>query len=674
MHWIHPQVLWALLALVIPILIHLFYFRRYRTQYFSNTAWLQEIKNVQKNNARLKHLMVLLMRLLAFAFLVFAFAKPFLDLDAKGQKTADAICIYIDNSFSMQRKGQELTVQEEAVQLALQIVQAQNPNLKFQITDNDFKPDDQAWLSQDQAINRIQSMQASAASRNMSEVIQRQDQLLFRSTNEHAKRMLITDGQKHFFETMPQVDSTMDMELYLLPGVIQENISIDSSWIAQPILLPGNTAKFYVRIMNHSKVDVQNLGLSSLTGSTKRSVGSYDIPAGQSIETEVKLPVPQKKSLDVAFVIDDSYITFDDSLWVSHAIQNRISVMYIGSNLHLPYFRAAYQAQGHTDFDAVNPQKIVYSNFERQQLIILDDLVQISSGLSDALVNYINQGGQVFFIPNQDGDLTSYNDFFSRLRVPNFEQLRKEPQTVLEINDRSQVFADVFLKKGDLTQTPSVQSYYTFKRGSGVQAEEILGLRNGRPFLQQFDLAAGQLYVLSTSVDPKYSDLMQEGSFFVPMLHNMSLAGGQRKKLYQTIGKSNRLQLSTSLRAKDPVFELQGTAEAIIPYASKQKNGAYSIFEDGQLSHAGMYKLNYGDTSLMHIAYNYNRAESDMDVYKSESEISDLPNGIRIQEVTNLKRAMAAAEQANQAQPLWFWCVIMALLFLLIEALILRYF
>ena len=44
MQFVNPQILWALLALALPIIIHLFSIRRFKKVYFTNVKFLKEIK------------------------------------------------------------------------------------------------------------------------------------------------------------------------------------------------------------------------------------------------------------------------------------------------------------------------------------------------------------------------------------------------------------------------------------------------------------------------------------------------------------------------------------------------------------------------------------------------------------------------------------------------------
>ncbi|MBL4710371.1 MAG: BatA domain-containing protein, partial [Flavobacteriales bacterium] len=107
MKFIAPEFLYALGFLAIPILIHLFNFRRYKTVKFSQVRFLKSVKKQTQSTSKLKHIIVLLCRCFALAALVLAFAQPILEKDnqpiAVGKK---GVVIYLDNSFSMQANAE----------------------------------------------------------------------------------------------------------------------------------------------------------------------------------------------------------------------------------------------------------------------------------------------------------------------------------------------------------------------------------------------------------------------------------------------------------------------------------------------------------------------------------------------------------------------------------------
>src|SRR5690349_16450291 len=103
MTFVSPVFLWALAAVAVPIIIHLFNFRRYKKVYFTNVKFLKELQQESKSKSRLKEILILIARCLAITCLVLAFCQPVIPDKNNTQKTsgATAISLYIDNSFSM---------------------------------------------------------------------------------------------------------------------------------------------------------------------------------------------------------------------------------------------------------------------------------------------------------------------------------------------------------------------------------------------------------------------------------------------------------------------------------------------------------------------------------------------------------------------------------------------
>ena len=77
MNFKHPEILYFLFLLVIPILVHLFQLRRFKKEYFTNVQFLKELSVQTRKSAKLKKWLLLLTRLLLLALLILAFAQPY---------------------------------------------------------------------------------------------------------------------------------------------------------------------------------------------------------------------------------------------------------------------------------------------------------------------------------------------------------------------------------------------------------------------------------------------------------------------------------------------------------------------------------------------------------------------------------------------------------------------
>src|SRR6195952_2084741 len=179
MHFLYPAFLFALLSLVIPVIIHLFNFRRYQKVYFSNVQFLKEIQEQQASRRNLKERLILASRLLAIFFLVLAFARPYIP----GKNAANAgklqtVSIFVDNSYSMQTINREGTLLDEAKRRAKEIASAYSINDSFQLLTQDFEGKHQRLLSRDEFNDAVDAVKISPQSRSLQQIITRQQSLL----------------------------------------------------------------------------------------------------------------------------------------------------------------------------------------------------------------------------------------------------------------------------------------------------------------------------------------------------------------------------------------------------------------------------------------------------------------------------------------------------------------
>ncbi|HRA72359.1 MAG TPA: BatA domain-containing protein, partial [Flavobacterium sp.] len=119
MQFKHPEILYFLFLLVIPILVHLFQLRRFKKEYFTNVRFLKKLSIQTRKSSKIKKWLLLATRLLLLTFIIIAFAQPF--FKAKDTKNSNnEMYIVLDNSFSMQAKGQKGELLKRTVQELLE--------------------------------------------------------------------------------------------------------------------------------------------------------------------------------------------------------------------------------------------------------------------------------------------------------------------------------------------------------------------------------------------------------------------------------------------------------------------------------------------------------------------------------------------------------------------------
>ena len=104
MGFLQPLALIALPLIALPILIHLINQHRHRTIPWAAMMFLMSAKRMSKGMARLRHFLILLMRVLAVAALIFVISRPLSGgwLGSIGMSKPDATLILLDRSASME--------------------------------------------------------------------------------------------------------------------------------------------------------------------------------------------------------------------------------------------------------------------------------------------------------------------------------------------------------------------------------------------------------------------------------------------------------------------------------------------------------------------------------------------------------------------------------------------
>ncbi|MFM7726413.1 MAG: BatA domain-containing protein, partial [Flavobacteriales bacterium] len=236
MKFVHPEMLWGMLATAVPIIVHLFNFRRFKKVYFSNVEFLREIKQETQSKRNLKHLLILASRMLAIAAIVLAFAQPYIPQPGVAEKPGGtAVSIYIDNSFSMQGAGKDGAMLDLAKNKALEIVESFGPSDKFQLLTGDFEGRHQRLVSKEEMTSLIQEVDLSPAARKLSEVATRQRDALNTSGLEKRHAFILTDLQNSVTDTEALINDTT-LRVTVVPELpeIRSNIFIDSVWFETP--------------------------------------------------------------------------------------------------------------------------------------------------------------------------------------------------------------------------------------------------------------------------------------------------------------------------------------------------------------------------------------------------------------------------------------------------------
>jgi hypothetical protein len=108
MSFLNPFFLLALLAVGLPLLLHLLKLRKAKKLSFSTLQFFKALEQTTLRRVEIKRWLLLLLRMLALACLAMVLARPFLPPNSFGLANQNASVVHailIDNSSSMSRIG-----------------------------------------------------------------------------------------------------------------------------------------------------------------------------------------------------------------------------------------------------------------------------------------------------------------------------------------------------------------------------------------------------------------------------------------------------------------------------------------------------------------------------------------------------------------------------------------
>ncbi len=673
MQFLYPTFLFALAALAIPIILHLFYFRRFKKVYFTNVRFLREVKEETSARSKLRNLLVLLMRLLALAFLVLAFAQPFIPVEKNVKIGSKAVSIFVDNSFSMNALSQDVPLLEKARQRAREIVEAYQPEDEFQILTNDFEGRHQRLVSREDALNLIDEIKPSPAVKELSKVLVRQEQALSDGNADNLVSYVISDFQKNITDIQNYQDTTVAINLIPLQAVQERNISIDSAWFEAPVQMMNQTNALIVRVRNLSNEDMDNVRMTIRQDEETKPVGTLAIPAQSSVLDTVNISILKTGWQDAELAITDYPIQFDDKYYFTFKVAEEINVLLINEQQRNRYLEAAFTGINTFKLTSLNSNNLDYSQFSNYQMIVVNELTTISSGLAFELLQFVKAGGNLVVFPNRNANVGTYQPFLASFPADELLEFQQQERRVGRINTDEFVFNGVFENRNENLKLPVTTGNFRVTNYSNRKGEQLLTYRDGNPLLLKYQTGQGNLYLCTAPINDEYSDMVRNGEIFIPMLYKMAISSGIRKPIAYVIGRDEVLETDHRGTGADIVYKLKGKTEEFIP---EQRVVGSKVFltVNNEIPEAGFYQLFLAENEpLDHYAFNYDRKESVLNYYNEEDLQNFVGEVVSVIKASDNSVITNIIAERSQGIVLWRWCLILALSFLAFEILLLRF-
>ena len=639
MQFKNPELLYALLLLLIPIIVHLFQLRRFQKVDFTNVAFLKSVTIQTRKSSQLKKWLTLITRLLLLTAVIISFAQPYFSKDDSFKLDSETV-IYLDNSFSMQAKGNQGGLLKRAVQDILES-NYNDEKVTFFTNNSTLKNSSSKTIQND-----LLQLAYSSNQLDYNAAILKGKALFSKDNSTRKNLILISDFQQLQQGIEIQSDSSINTNLIQLKPVNTNNVSIDSLYVSKI-----NSSNIELTVsLDGSPESLENLPVSLFNGENlvaKSAVSSTSL-------NSTTFSIPNNVKMNGKITIDDASLQFDNTLFFNINERSKINVLTI--NEASDNFLKRIFTDDEFDLQSVQANQLNFNDISKQNLIILNELVSIPVSLSNALQNFTNNGGDVLIIPAIKANINSYNQCLSGIGNATLSNETIADKNITSINYSHPVFNAVFDKQVSNFQYPIVHNYYSINAPESA----ILSFEDNKPFLVQ----TANTFVFAASLNAENSNFIAS-PLIVPTIYNIGRQSLKLPKLYYNIGEENSFDVNTIMQ-QDAILKLKFDAVEIIPQQQTLSNKV-SVVTNETPETASTYAITNNNEVLEHISFNYNRSESNLR-FQNLSSIQNATISNSLPELlTNIK-------SDTNINALWKWFVIFALIFLIIEMLILKYF
>ncbi len=661
-----------LLLVFIPIIIHLFNFRRYRKVYFTNVKLLSAVRQNSKKQSRLKHLLLLVNRLFFVICLVLIFAGPYIPSGEKESTSGTRMSLFVDNSLSMEAKNDRGELFEQAKQIALNIVRSLPDNAQI-VIHSASNLSSQSFVSKEKATELLNEIKIQPVALDLNALVHVQNDLI--EKNADLRSVFITDFQKN------GIDADLEYfgdNLLLLPlqAELNDNISIDSVWFENVALLRAEQLKMFVSVRNWSNSTLDNLNVQVMVNDTLFGIANVSIPPNQSTIAEVAVSFNKSGFKTARVVIDDYPVNFDDVWYLSFKVREKFNVYCVnGVGVQNSIIEDFYQSDSIFLLSIDSENSIDYSLLSNADVLVVNQLEQWSSGFSAALKNYLTAGGCVVLFPSLSSRQENYLKFVDDVVDAQVLSLDSVKMLMDNVDFDSPYFKGVFDEIPDLIDYPYAQQYFYYHRDNSTEVEKILSFKNEDALLLKKHVAKGELFLWSVPFDSEITNL-QNNPIIYSLMHQISTQVRQENSISNILFSDALIAVNTpkldgnELRLKSPNADNEWMPNVL------NKNGNAYIRLSEFPENAGNYSLETDDLFVQHISLNYSREESNLELYSADSlKYLFQPNEfVYLGEASNYLSSEKMLAQAQQEQAtlvdLFIW---LTLLFLFLESLIIRF-
>ncbi|WP_430426500.1 BatA domain-containing protein [Maribacter litoralis] len=635
MQFKYSELLWGLLLLLIPILIHLFQLRRFKKTPFTNVKFLKLVVSESRKSSSLKKWLLLFARMGLLAALVIAFAQPFIANSTALQEKETVF--YLDDSYSMNGQVEGSNLFNNTIQNFIKYIPKDKRFTLFtnkQVFKNVVVSDIQ---------NELLNLTVSSKQLDINEIVLKGNTFFSKNKASQKNLVLISDFQQRMGNPT-EIDTLENINIEFIKPINSQikNTSIDSVFIGDRT---NENIELVAQLSTNTKDETIPVSLFNDDKLIAKTAAKFN----NGKKAEVSFTINAKDVLLGKVAITDTGLDYDNQFYLNIDEKSKINVLAIG-NSSADFLKRIY-TDDEFNFSTSSLSQLNYSSIENQDLVILNEIENLPSSLVTAINTLSKIGGSFVLIPATNGDTNSYNTLATFYYNSQYSNTIAQEAAISNVITAHPLFTNVFEKQVTNFQFPKASGHFKINTKAPIAIE----FQNKDPFL----IGNEGAYFFSAALNNDNSNF-KNSPLIVPVFYNMGMNSLKLPPLYTSIGNNTEVEVPITLQ-QDDIIKISNENNEFIPQQRVLPKKVQINFMDNPTD-AGIYKIMHNKNILRHISFNDNKKESEL-LYAALPENSN----------TSLSNFFLESQKNNAINEFWKWFAILALAFVLIETALQRF-
>ena len=675
-----PAFLLGVLALAVPILIHMTHREKHEVVEFPSLMFLRKIPYRSVRRQKIRQWLLFVLRCLALMFLVAAFARPFLEtegVDAASFTGARELVILLDSSYSMGYADHwERAV--DAAHRTIDTVQAED-RATLVLFSTRAEALNQPTSDRGRLHALADTVELGSGATRYDPALKLAKRLLEDSRLPRGEVVLISDFQKVGWEPSEDVrmPSTAHLRAVDLSERTPSNLSVTSVILDRQFQSGRERLTASARLTNKGSESFENVSVALELGG--RPVHQKQVSLAPNSSTMVSFdPVlfPEEVSEGTVRVEDDALARDNVFYFVLRSGQSLPVLILEGRGQRVRrslYLRRALEIGDHPSFDLVVKQLtgLEAGDLERRSVVLLNDTRSPDEGASRALLAFVKAGGGLVIVAGEASESSSWQGPAADLLPgPWGGPIDRSADwgATLSFLDYGHPIFELFNAphSGDFSPARFFR-YRPFD--SGVEQGVLARFDDGTVALAEKNLGKGKILVWTSTFDTFWNDLALQ-PVFLPFVHQLILYAADYVETKEWNSVGDVVDLSRLVELAIPGSEAAAPTELVALKPSGEKAVVSRVDERYLLTldEQGFFDfrtMGSDVTSPLKLAVNLDLTESDL----SSVDPEELIAAISAEGGTSSPAAAHewTPEELEGRQNVWWYFMVGAFLLLVSE-------